>query len=429
MKRLGSIVILAGLLIGAAPATAATVTASDEYLVEVREGGEYVRTVHFTAAPGELNRLALSNTPERGLRLHDPAGITPTAPCFAEDPQTAVCPLRGTILLRASLGDGDDTLTSTALGVNAAWAFVDAGEGSDAVDYPHASIAGGPGDDTLTGQRVAGGPGADVIRAEELDYTDHTEGVTVDLAGGPAGAAGENDQVLPGARSVTGGSGPDVLRAGGVGRSLNGGVGDDLLEGSAGPDLVSAGPGNDVIRGQGGNDSVSGGLGDDRLEGGAGNDSLWGDDGDDVVDGGPGRDTLGGRQGTDILLARDGERDAVGCGNDSSSGRFEGDRATIDTQDVDDACQHVTGARRLVLHGLTRAGVRSVRIVLSCNAARACAARLRVDGGRAVARVRVPAGRRVRVPVRLKRGHGPVSVRVITPAKRVMTARLGAARP
>ena len=87
-----------------------------------------------------------------------PPGSPRTAPCVAEDPQTAVCPLRGTILLRATLGDGDDTVTSTAVDVNGACAFVDAGDGNDTVDYPRSNITGGPGDDTLKGQRVTGGP-------------------------------------------------------------------------------------------------------------------------------------------------------------------------------------------------------------------------------------------------------------------------------
>ena len=74
-----------------------------------------------------------------------------------------------------------------------------------------------------------------------------------------------------------------------------------------------------------------------------------------MLDGGAGRDALIGGAGADRLLARDGERDAVDCAGARRRGSSD-DRATIDTRDEDSWCEHVDGARRLVLHGLTPRG-------------------------------------------------------------------------
>ena len=67
------------------------------------------------------------------------------------------------------------------------------------------------------------------------------------------------------------------------------------------PVRVIAGPGDDT---------VSGGLGGDELRGGAGSDALTG---------GEGRDTLDGADGNDTLRARDGEADAIVCGEGSDT--------------------------------------------------------------------------------------------------------------
>jgi hypothetical protein len=81
-------------------------------------------------------------------------------------------------------------------------------------EFPHCTIRGGPGDDTLHG-----GPGNDII---------------------------------------CGGGGNDVIHGGGGNDSIRGGPGDDTLDG---------GPGNDDVRGEGGRDVVNGGAGDDVLDG------------------------------------------------------------------------------------------------------------------------------------------------------------------
>ncbi len=206
-----------------------------------------LRSVVFTAAPGETNRLEVSNT-AGGLRLHDPAGIVPAAPCVAEDAQSVVCPTLGGFELQVSLGDGDDTLISATLG----YFPVVAGEGNDVVEVPNGAIDGGPGNDTLTGGTVRGGPGDDVIAASTLDYRDHAAGMTVDVGAGIATAPGEIDHVTSSApwkpTTVETGPGPDVVRAASMGTYARTGDGDDVFEGSPVRDFIEAGAGNDVIR-------------------------------------------------------------------------------------------------------------------------------------------------------------------------------------
>ena len=114
--------------------------------------------------------------------------------------------------------------------------------------------------------------------------------------------------------TITGTTGPDVLR-GTPGRDVICGLGgDDVIYGLGGNDVIYGGPGNDDVFAGAGNDVVYGGSGEDRLEGGAGNDFL---------DGGLGRDVLLGGPGRDRLVARDGFRDVVNGG----PGR---DRARVD---------------------------------------------------------------------------------------------------
>src|SRR5687767_7586002 len=80
-----------------------------------------------------------------------------------------------------------------------------------------------------------------------------------------------------------------------------------------------------VLGGPGADRVTSGGSGDE-LSGGEGNDALDGGPGDDVVSGDQGVDTLAGGPGSDRIAARDGEADAVNCGDGSD---------TVDADTVD----------------------------------------------------------------------------------------------
>jgi Ca2+-binding RTX toxin-like protein len=271
-------------------------------------------------------------------------------------------------------GGGDDRLT-----------------GSPGADQ----LEGGPGDDRLAGgngdDRLAGGDGDDDLRgdagADTADYADRSAPLTVDLAGGRGGGAGETD-ALAAIEHVAGGAGADDLRGDGAANRLEGGPGDDRLDGRAGRDILDGGAGTDTIDysartkavtvdldnrdddgesgerdtvragaerllgGAGGDrltgtdaaETLAGGAGNDRLDGnggsdaiggGDGDDQLWGDAGDDALDGGAGRDTHDGGAGNDAIAGGEGDdrltggdgNDALdgGAGDDSVSGGRGGD--------------------------------------------------------------------------------------------------------
>jgi Ca2+-binding RTX toxin-like protein len=78
------------------------------------------------------------------------------------------------------------------------------------------------------------------------------------------------------------------------------------------PISLSDRPGADTVNGDGGNDVLYGGPMNDRLNGGSGNDLLRGGDGNDVLDGGHGDDFLLGEVGSDILYGRNGSDVLIG---------------------------------------------------------------------------------------------------------------------
>ncbi len=65
-------------------------------------------------------------------------------------------------------------------------------------------------------------------------------------------------------------------------RTITGGTGDDVLEGNKARDTLIGGNGNDVIAGNENDDNLSGGAGNDTLSGGVGNDVLTGGSGADT---------------------------------------------------------------------------------------------------------------------------------------------------
>lgn len=98
------------------------------------------------------------------------------------------------------------------------------------------TLEGGGGDDLLEG---AGGK--DLLRGSEgydaVSYADRSTPVTVDLAAGTAGAAGEND-ALADIEDAIGGDGDDTLLGDAEWNILEGGAGADILDGRAGEDKV-----------------------------------------------------------------------------------------------------------------------------------------------------------------------------------------------
>ncbi|SCW99498.1 type I secretion C-terminal target domain (VC_A0849 subclass), partial [Pseudomonas sp. NFACC56-3] len=159
---------------------------------------------------------------------------------------------------------------------------------------------------------------------------------------------GHTEATLPGADTVNGGDGNDILFGDLV--SFNGIAGEgyqaiqafvaqqngvdvskvttsnvhqyitehytafDVSGAHDGNDTLLGGAGNDIIFGQGGNDTLNGGKGNDILLGGTGNDTLIGGQGNDTLIGGLGGDTFvwkAGDTGTDVIKdfkAADGDR-------------------------------------------------------------------------------------------------------------------------
>ncbi|SDB67972.1 immunoglobulin-like domain-containing protein, partial [Pseudomonas sp. NFACC13-1] len=159
---------------------------------------------------------------------------------------------------------------------------------------------------------------------------------------------GHTEATLPGADTVNGGEGNDILFGDLV--SFNGVAGEgyqaiqafvaqqngvdvskvttsnvhqyitehytafDVSGAHDGNDTLLGGAGNDIIFGQGGNDTLDGGKGNDILLGGTGNDTLIGGQGNDTLIGGLGGDTFvwkAGDTGTDVIKdfkAADGDR-------------------------------------------------------------------------------------------------------------------------
>ena len=70
-----------------------------------------------------------------------------------------------------------------------------------------------------------------------------------------------------------------------------------------------------TLRGSSLDDLILGSERRDVIHGGPGNDWIEGGSGNDVLDGGPGRDDLRPGPGTDRVVARDGERDTIHCGD------------------------------------------------------------------------------------------------------------------
>ena len=332
-------------------------------------------TMKFSAEPGETNTVTLGV-----VQLGDPNSYSvtdATAPLVAGEGCTGggpagstatctvpasrmFCPVRGclpgiTTAMDIDLGDGDDSLDSTALPVR------DGGTGPFQI-----TERGGPGADVLTdgeaigffypgvgSDRVSTGTsfaivyagaetpdGADVYdlgqgQGGQLDYSAAGYDLRLSLDGvANDGGPGENDQIVN-ADYVVGGSGDDTItdpesQAG----ELAGLAGDDELTGGTLGDVLYGGDGDDRLRGKGGNDELYGDYartgeadnpGDDDLRGGAGNDDLDGDQGSDRLGGGSGADRLAGTSGG----FRDGDPDRLDCGSGRDRRAFAGAEDTV----------------------------------------------------------------------------------------------------
>lgn len=129
-------------------------------------------------------------------------------------------------------------------------------------------------------------------------------------------------------RRLAGGGGNDTLTGASQTAELEGGSGNDSLTGAASRDHLLGGAGADILAGNAEADWLEGGAGNDTLRGDAGADRLFGDadadmleggDDIDVLLGGAGNDTLAGGLGNDLLDGGAGDdiyRMAPGSGKD-----------------------------------------------------------------------------------------------------------------
>lgn len=185
-------------------------------------------------------------------------------------------------------GKGDDVLIG--------------GKGDDVLDGGDGNdlLIGGEGDDFLFGRdgddTLIGGEGNDLLDGGEgndtADYSDDSEGVTVDLGTGRATGIGIGRDTLVSIENVIGGSGDDVLIGNDAANILFGGAGNDRI-------VIGAG------------DMAEGGDGDDRIEaiaGGTGGIVVSGDAGDDVLHlGGTGTGKITSVAGVETLIAASGQ--------------------------------------------------------------------------------------------------------------------------
>lgn len=223
-----------------------------------------------------------------------PAG-GPPHPCAAVDEHHAHCGIAPTVSLHLDGGAGADRLTATRA---PGWTEV------------YVSLAGGPGDDVLTGSEgteyLDGGPGRDVVRG--LGGDDHLKADALEDGDVIDGGAGTDDLEVKGggltADLATGGivaPGLAVTLTNVEGVSVDA---DSTALGTDGPDQLGGGR---LLDGRGGDDEINGGFGNRQvLRGGEGDDTIYYGRGDDV-EAGPGDDVVN-------VLALGGGAHAINCG-------------------------------------------------------------------------------------------------------------------
>lgn len=167
-------------------------------------------------------------------------------------------------------GDGFDYASyasySATVEVDLSGLTADAGEAVDVLSSIE-GVIGGSGDDSFVGSDSIDnvfrpGEGDDSISGgdsvDELDYSQRSEWVRVDIASGKAtiGAGGEVD-TYEGIENVVGTALADVLGGDAGVNSLRGESGDDTLYGAGGADTLSGGTGADVFDYRDASESVS----------------------------------------------------------------------------------------------------------------------------------------------------------------------------
>jgi|GEM_PF-1881682 len=160
-------------------------------------------------------------------------------------------------------GELNDTLTGDGT-VN----VIDGDAGND-------TISGGDGRDTLVG-----GDGV----SDKLSYTGEPSKVVVDLGAAIPGPAAQTDDTAT-FENVAGGNGNDTLTGNDLANEIIGDDGNDTIAGKDGDDMITGDNDNDAIDGGAGRDTIDGGDDDDTLTStdGDGADVLAGGGDRDIV--------------------------------------------------------------------------------------------------------------------------------------------------
>jgi serralysin len=243
----------------------------------------------YLAAPGQTNKLSVTETSERGSEINsgallylidDSVPITIDTSKLIEPDASCTYPEaadRTKISCRVLTPESQDPYATL---------LMDLGDGDDRVIFRNNSgqvynfneIFLGTGNDILSdtsptgldGNQIWGQAGKDSISAGRASYV---------------AAGDDNDTVYSGGENSTadGGKGNDVIRGGEGAQGLSGGNDDDVIYAGPGRDTLYGGKGNDVLWGNSSDDSLWGNSGNDTLHGGPGTDELHGGPGNDAV--------------------------------------------------------------------------------------------------------------------------------------------------
>lgn len=173
---------------------------------------------------------------------------------------------------------------------------VDGGDGSDTISYEGES-AGVTVDLNTVVPAVVDDPNTQDNEAVIAHVAATVAGGTVDRIKVVNRGTEDEPKLESTIENVAGGFGDDTLTGDVRDNTLTGGAGDDRLRGEAadaeegGDDTLNGGAGADTLNGGPGDDTLNGGAGDDgTIDGGAGDDTLNGGVGDDTLTGGSGND-------------------------------------------------------------------------------------------------------------------------------------------
>ena len=313
--------------------------------------------LNYVASGSDANRVVATSTGSTVQLTDTGAGVT-IAPGFGCSGSGSAVTCTGVASLALSLSGGDNTADTTGTSIPAtisggtgADRFYSGG-GND-------GLSGGDGDDWLDGGAgtdvLYGGAG----EADVAIYWSHSAAVTVTLDGVQNdGSPGENDWVIGDVESIAGGEGNDTLTGNSGQNYLSGGLGSDTINGGGGggdflsyferTDPITINFATDTFGNQsiGESDTVDpaivnalGGTGDDRLTGDGSANFLWGgwsgvaEDGDDWLQGRGGTDTYWGGDGADTVDYSD-KTSSVNVSIDDNNNDADGDNVAADVENL-----------------------------------------------------------------------------------------------